>query len=149
MFMVDKHGEIVYPFMRTGNNYDTDLVSRETGIECPEPTLAQQQFKEECDINEIVRRFGLTGNVPTTAVQPMVGDFEGITDYHSALNVVIAANENFYRLPASVREKFNHEPQKFVDFCIDPANIEAVREMGLAPRPEAPKLTEIVENGKQ
>ena len=51
-------------FLRTPYNYDVDEVSAETGLACFDESLTQQQFKEESDINEIVRRFGLTGQTP-------------------------------------------------------------------------------------
>ena len=51
------------PFMRTPYNYDTDEVSVDSGLVCPEPTLAQQQFKDEADINLILERFGRTGEL--------------------------------------------------------------------------------------
>ncbi|AXH75344.1 MAG: internal scaffolding protein [Microviridae sp.] len=141
---IDKDG-VCYngPFIRTPYNYNMDDVSRETGLLCTAETLTQQQFKEECDINTILKRFGITGHLPLTAMQPMAGDFTGIDDYHSALQSLQAANENFMTLPSAVRERFDNNPQKFVDFCINPANIESVREMNLAPRPAAPTMTEI------
>lgn len=136
---------------RTQYNYDRELVSRNNGLTCPEPTRTQQQFKEECDINVILKRFGVTGHLPLMAVQPVQGDFTGVEDYQSMLNTLMAADDNFMRLPSDVREKFGQDPRKFVDFCVDPANIDAVREMGLAPRPAgkpAPTLVEIVNGNK-
>ena len=50
-------------------------------------------------------------------------------------------------LPSEVRDRFEHDPRKFVDFCVDPANIEAVRDMKLAPRPAAPAIDKVVESG--
>lgn len=52
-------------FFRTPYNYDKDDVSRETALNTwidPETgeeltSQTQQHHKEECDINEIVRRF--------------------------------------------------------------------------------------------
>lgn len=124
-----------------------DSVSRETGLLCLDPSRTKQEFKEECDINYIVEQFGVTGHMPITTVQPLVGDFSNISDYHEAVNTVKASNENFMRLPSAIREKFNNDPSQFVDFCLNPANIEAVRELGLAPRPVAPGITEVINNG--
>lgn len=139
----DADGVIMKTFFRSPYNYDMGTVSRETQLVCPEVTRTQQQFKEECDINNILRLFGVTGNLPITTVQPMTGDFTSVGDYQDAMNAVVAADENFMRLPALVREKFGQDPKQFVDFCVDPANIEAVRDLGLAPRPVAPTLTEL------
>lgn len=140
----DEHGVLVFPFVRSQYNYDADAVSRETGLVCADGSRTKQEFLEECDINVLMRRFGVTGRLPVAAVQPLVGDFTSIGDYHEAMNAVIAADENFMLLPSSVREKFNNDPRQFVDFCIDPANIEAVRDLKLAPRPVAPVLSEVV-----
>ncbi|AXH76202.1 MAG: internal scaffolding protein [Microviridae sp.] len=148
MYTLD--GELMPTFVRSPYNYDRDAVSRETGLACPPETRTQQQFRDECDINVILERFGVTGQLPLVTVQPMAGDFTGIDDYKSAVDTVMAAEENFMALPAKVREKFGQDPNKFVDFCLDPANIEAVREMGLAPRPPQPTLVQLMkekENG--
>lgn len=122
-------------FVRTQYNYDTDEASQAAITIVEGPSLTQQQFKDECDINTILRNFGVTGHLPIVATQPMVGDFTGIVDFQSALQTVQDAEDNFMALPSAVREKFLHDPAKFVDFCLDPANIEAVRDLGLAPRP--------------
>nr|QJB20123.1 MAG: internal scaffolding protein [Microvirus sp.] len=113
---------------------DKNKKSELTGLVCEEPTRAQQQFKEECDINTILKRFGVTGHLPLTTKQPLAGDFTEIDDYQSAVEAVRAAQQNFMTLPASTRSKFHNDPQQFVDFCINPANIDAVRDLGLAPK---------------
>lgn len=119
------------PFLRTPYNYDVDAVSNETGLSCPEPTLAQQQFKEEADINTIMERFGQTGQVPTSVRMPEYGDFTGISDYHSAMNAIIAAQDSFDQMPAKVRARFDNDPAKFVEFCLDESNREDAVALGL------------------
>jgi len=79
------------PFIRSPFNYNRDDVSNETGLECPEPTLAQQQFKDETDINVIMERFGRTGEIIGSVRMPAYGDFDSINDYHSAMNAIVAA----------------------------------------------------------
>lgn len=68
-------------FLRTQFNYDVDAVSEETGLKCEDGTRTQQQFKDECDINEIMRRFGKTGQVPSNVRAPMYGDFTEVGDF--------------------------------------------------------------------
>lgn len=144
---IDNDGCIDYPFVRSAYNYDMDAVSRETALNCRELTRTKQEFKLECDINNIIKQFGVTGHLPITSVQPLEGDFTNIDDYHSALNTINAADDNFLRLPSGIRERFNNDPNQFVDFCLNPANIEAVRDLGLAPRPAAPALSEVIKHG--
>jgi len=119
------------PFLRTPYNYDGDKVSDETGLSCPEPTLAQQNFKDECDINYIVRQFGLTGELPGKPLSPQYGDFTGVLDYHSAVNAVLAAQDDFMELPAQLRSRFNNDPAELIDFLELEENREEAIKLGL------------------
>jgi phage internal scaffolding protein len=119
------------PFLRTPYNYDVDKVSDETGLSCPEPTLAQQNFKDESDINYIVRQFGLTGELPGKPLSPQYGDFTGVLDYHSAVNAVLAAQDDFMELPAQLRSRFNNDPAELIDFLADEQNREEATKLGL------------------
>jgi phage internal scaffolding protein len=119
------------PFLRTPYNYDVDKVSDETGLVCPEPTLAQQNFKDECDINYIVRQFGLTGELPGKPLSPQYGDFTGVLDYHSAVNAVLAAQDDFMDLPAQLRSRFNNDPAELIDFLANEQNREEATKLGL------------------
>jgi len=124
------------PFLRTPYNYDGDKVSDETGLSCPESTLAQQNFKEECDINTIVRNFGLTGELPGQPISPQYGDFTGVLDYHSAVNAVLAAQDEFMELPAQMRARFNNDPALLIDFLEKEENREEAIKLGLVdPKP--------------
>lgn len=131
----------VVPFLRTPYNYDVDEASNASGLECKDPSLTQQHMAEECDINYIVERFGVTGQLPDGAVyQPTYGDFTGIGDYRQALDAVQAADDAFMALPAKIRERFDNDPALFVDFCssTDPADRSEAIELGLIPPPVKP-----------
>lgn len=117
--------------LRSMFNYDVDQVSVETGLFCADPSLAQQQFKDECDINVILDRFNVTGQLPIAALPPEFGDFSGVSDYQTALNAVLDAQEAFDSLPARVRERFANDPAAFVDFCLDEANKDEMAQLGL------------------
>lgn len=125
-------------FLRSSFNYDVDAVSVESAMVFDpevEPSLTQQQFAEESDINEIVRRFGLTGELPDNFRAPVSGDFTGITDFQSAMNAVISAQKEFDSLPAHVREEFRNDPQRLMDFVADSKNRDKAIELGLVPKP--------------
>lgn len=125
------------PFFRSAFNYDRNQASDEAGLMCEEETLAKQSFKEECDINTIVRRFNVTGELPTDVRMPTFGDFTGVKDFHSAANAIAAANEAFDAMPAEVRARFRNDPALFVDFCSDEGNREEAVKLGLV-KPRAP-----------
>lgn len=131
---IDEFGEVISgPFFRSGYNYDREAASAAAGLLCLEPTLTQQSFADEVDINTIVRRFGLTGQLPENVRAPSFGDFEDVSDYHTAMNAVLSAQASFQALPGHIRyDMFNNDPGRFVDFCSDPANLPKLRELGLA-----------------
>lgn len=124
--------------VRNAFNYDRDQVSRDTSLICRDSSLAQQQFRDECDINTILRRFNVTGQLPVGSVQPQYGDFSGIYDYRTALDAVRAAQESFDALPAKVRSRFANDPAAFVDFCSDESNREEMKALGLLIEKAAP-----------
>lgn len=129
------------PFLRTPYNYDVDEASNASGLECKDPSLAQQHMAEECDINFIVERFGVTGQLPdNNRPMPTYGDFTGVSDYRQALDAVMQAQDAFMSLPANVRERFDNDPALFVDFCssTDPADRSEAIELGLIPPPAKP-----------
>lgn len=135
---VDEFGEIRVPFIRSAFNYDMSAASLESGLFCEDGTRTQQQFKEECDINTIVERFGVTGELPTGVSIPYMADFsESVTDFQTALNMIKAADEAFMAYPASIRSQFENDPERFVAFVSDPANKDQVKAWGLA-RAEMP-----------
>lgn len=127
-----KMKKVEIPFLRTPYNYDRDLASDETGLKCEDSSLTQQQFKEEADINTIVDRFMKSGVLPTPAKMPQFMDVEGVFDYQTAMNYVRQADENFMRMDAKVRARFNNSPQEFLEFFADPANTEEAIRLGLA-----------------
>jgi phage internal scaffolding protein len=132
-------------FLRSAFNYDTNQVSDETGLKCLDPSLTQQQFAEEADINTIVSRFLKSGVLPTPVQMPQYVDFEGVFDFQSAMNVVRQADENFMRLDAKVRSRFNNSPQEFLEFFSNPENTQEAIRLGLAiPQPTS-SVTQVTE----
>ena len=125
------------PFLRTPYNYDRDFASDESGLACPEPTLAQQQFRDEADINTILERFGRTGELIVPVNVPEFGDYTEVGDYHSAMNMIIEAQSAFDALPARIRKEFDNDAGRFVDFVMDENNRDKAVEMGLIEAPKA------------
>jgi phage internal scaffolding protein len=132
------------PFLRTPYNYDLDAASNESGLHCEDATLTQQHFKDECDINNILRQFNVTGLLPEAPLSPRYGDFTGISDYHSALNQVIAAEDEFMALPAQIRSRFDNDPAKLIDFLEKSENLDEAIKLGLVNTPaELPQVVEV------
>jgi phage internal scaffolding protein len=123
----------------TGFNKDNDAISLETGIVCPEESMAVQSAEEESNINTIVRRFGLSGELPNNLRMPQSGDFTNVPDFHTAMNLVRQAQEEFVRVPAEIRARFNNDPARFMSFLDDESNYDEALKLGLVnPRSVSP-----------
>ena len=132
-------------FLRTPYNYDRDAATNESGLACEEPSLAQQHHKDECDINNILRQFNITGLLPESPLSPRYGDFTGIGDYHTALNRVIAAQEEFEALPAQIRARFDNDPAQLIEFLENSDNRPEAEELGLVEKATA-EAVEVAQN---
>jgi len=113
---------------------------RETDFYPEGEGLTRQEFSEECDINNIMKRYEKSGVINHfNRGEPQYVDFVGMPDLQGAMNMMYEAEEAFMRLPAVVRKRFENDPAEFVDFAQDPANIGQLREWGLAAPEKAPE----------
>lgn len=106
-----------------------------------EEGLTQQSFKEECDINNIMRRYNSTGVIThLNARAPEWGDFSSPVDFQAGLNTVLEAQAMFSDLPSDLRERFGNDPLKLLEFVADERNRDEAVKLGIvkAPEPEAP-----------
>lgn len=102
------------------------------GIEFTEPSLTEQHFKDECDINFIVNRFQETGVMPEGNRQPLFGDFASFPqDLSSSMALYDEAQERFMSLDAKVRKEFDNDPLKLLAFVSDEKNRTRAEELGL------------------
>lgn len=104
---------------------------RGSDLECLDPSLAQQHFKDDADINVLLERFKVTGQMPQGVVLPSYGDFTGISDYRTAREAILRAEHSFMDLPGPVRARFHNNPQEFLEFCSDPKNVPEMQALGL------------------
>lgn len=128
------------PFVRTAVNYDTRKASLKAQVMFKGKSRTQQNQLRDADINVIVDRILKTGQVPQMRQPLTLQNFNGIFDFRTAMDSVVAAQKKFMALPAKVRERFNNDPQRFVAFCEDPSNREEMKFLGLLKKeePKAP-----------
>jgi len=133
--MIDQDtGEITTPFLRTAFNYDSDAVSRDTSLVCLDPTKTDQSQKAAADINEIVRQFAVTGNLPQMPLPEHYGDFTNLQgDYRTMLEAVRNAESEFMDLPAELRARFQNDPAQLIDFVYNESNRAEAQTLGLIP----------------
>lgn len=112
------------------------------------PSLTRQEFAEECDINTLMAKYETTG-FPAHMIRQngQYLDVSDVPDLQRAMKVLADAEQAFMTLPARTRFEFNNDPERFVAFAQDPANIEQMRAWGLAepvPVDPGPMKVEVV-----
>lgn len=144
-----QHGvDLPLPMMRSPNDGLDGFYSDMTSVLCIDPSLTQQHLAAECDINNIVALALRTGQLPSVG-EPLFSDVSDIpSDYHLALNTVLAGDEAFMTLEAKVRSRFNNDVGQFLDFVANPANRDEAIALGLIPAPKEPELPPAPSQGR-
>lgn len=105
--------------------------------------LAQQQFKDEVDINNITNRY-TRGTVldprSSNPRDPIWGDFTSV-DFMDMQNRLVDARMAFDSLPARVRRRFADDPYQLIRFVENLENREEAEYLGLiSKKPEEPTM---------
>jgi len=115
------------------NRYEPN--PRPAGLDCSGfPSMTRQEFKAECDINTIMSKHRLTGDLPGPWSNAPVGSYEDLAsapDFMEAQNILLEARQAFDALPSRVRTRFGNDPAQFLAFVHDPGNIEEGRTLGI------------------
>jgi len=114
----------------------------------------KQSFRDEADVNNIIRRYQKTGLlVDPTKIrqgrQAQFGDFSDIQNLPETLGRISEANKMFMALPAKVREKFQNDVGQLLNFVQNPNNTNESIDLGLLPESMRIKDSEIIENEKK
>lgn len=125
------------PFVRSANNYDTKAVSDATGLHCPEPTLTQQQFKDDANPNVLLEKFKIGEILEQHPLNTNYGDFTQVTTYEEAHDLLRQAEHEFMQLPLKIRNRFENNPQKLMDFLNNPENRDEAIALKLIESPKA------------
>ena len=103
------------------------------GIVNNEPSKTKQAFKDESDINNVLKKYAATGSLPLNLKDnPRYGDFSTFQDYQSSIQIVMDAQAQFAGLPSLARERFNNDPGIFLDFMSNPQNSKEFEKLGLS-----------------
>lgn len=109
------------------------------------PSRTKQEFKDQCDINNIIKSFKLTGQINHVAANAAKGRYENLpdeVDFQTSLNTIRTASMAFESLPSKLRDRFGNDPTAFLEFISDPENLDEATRLGLIKKPEpAPVAT--------
>lgn len=98
-----------------------------------EQTLTEQHHLNQCSMKKIMERYQRSGIIDhLNQYQGTYADFSNTPEYQEAQNIIAAANSMFETVPAQIRDKFDNDPGKFVDFMQNNQNIDKIEEMGLS-----------------
>lgn len=95
-----------------------------------EPSLTDQQFKDDTDVNIILQKYMKNG----MQIPPLTGQYLDLTelpDFQEAQLIVLKGQEAFMSLDAKVRLRFNNDPAAMLRFLDDPANADEAVQLGL------------------
>jgi hypothetical protein len=102
------------------------------------PSLTQQEFKESCDINNILAKFSVQAQalgVDASQLMPQdqgtYGDFSNLDDFQTAQNKIAFLNDQFSNLPSDVRRRFGDDLNNFVSAISDPTRVDELGELGV------------------
>lgn len=99
----------------------------------------KREFAEESDINRIMERYTMTGEIPQ-GITGTYGDFSEPLDFMEAQEILLKAQAQFNALPAKVRDRFNHDPAKFLEYLHEEGHTAELQELGLLHKePKAPQ----------
>nr|QJB18986.1 MAG: internal scaffolding protein [Microvirus sp.] len=97
-----------------------------------EKSRTQQQYKDQCDVNNIISKYQKTGELHhINRRQGVYADMSSITDYHLSLQKVLDANNAFSALPSELRLRFNNNPENLLTFLQNPNNYDEGVKLGL------------------
>ncbi len=100
----------------------------------------EQAHKDECDVNNIIRKYDKTGVLQhVTNFEAQYGDMTG-TDFKTAQDLIIGANNQFNKLPAEIRKRFKNDPQNLLTFMEKSENREEAITLGLISKTWAEEL---------
>ncbi len=91
----------------------------------------QQQFREEVNINNIVKKYHDTGMIQQMANSQGSYGYATSQSFTEAMHIVANARSEFERLPSSVRSHFENDTSKFLDAVQDPERKKEFIELGL------------------
>lgn len=96
---------------------------------------ASQEFKDDANINSIMRKFAKKEAIDHYAAYGLQYGEQTPSDLQAAINNVREAERMFADLPSNVRDRVENDPVKFLEFVQDGSNAEELQQLGLGLAP--------------
>jgi len=119
---------------KTPYNHDTLAEALRTAQVNDEPSKTQQHFKDEADINEIMRRWLKTGEIKEIPLPPQYGDFHRNGNRLPLTQQPHCRDQRTLLPPAAVRASYQNDPGLWVEDVntrLAGGDLEPLKAMGL------------------
>ena len=95
-------------------------------------SMTEQHHRESVEIHHIFRKYKAQGVdlFNTEIIQSGAVDFVDFPDFQEAQNMIARGEEIFAAVPAAIRDDFDNDPGKFIEFMQDAENIQAIHDYG-------------------
>lgn len=93
----------------------------------------EKSHRQRVNINSIMAKIN-RGVMPPIKSGGLYGDFSTVEDFHTSVQRVQDANNDFLALPSEIRKKFHQNPAELIEFLNNPDNYEKAVEYGLIDR---------------
>jgi len=116
--------------------FNRPLVS---GLTCLKPSMTSQEFKDECNVNNILKRYAAQAQVmgvPLSELLPKLGtapygDFTNLDNFMEMKNKVARATQVFEALPSDIRAKYGNTVEGFIGALNNPDEFKFLSERGV------------------
>lgn len=106
--------------------------SKKVGTVNDQPSKTDQQWKLDCDANNIINRARKTGQGPLFAkAGGQYADVSQVQDLHTSMVMVQKAKDAFMAIHPKIRKRFNNDMREYVAFINDPKNDDEAIALGL------------------
>lgn len=127
------------------------------GVKFEKPSMTQQHFKDECDINNILAAYHIKARsmgVSVSELIPKLGseqfaDVSNLDDYLTAQNRIAQVNQIFESLPSEVRRSYNDDPRNFVAALGDSNNYAKFADLGIFDKQEYRTYVQALQQSQQ
>lgn len=110
-------------------------------IEC-KGGRTKQSMRNDCDINNIIKKYVKTGVMPPPTKKAIYGDFSMMPNMQERYNAMIRAEGAYNSLSPQVRDRFK-TPKELLMFLSDKNNMAEAERLGLVVKRQEQKKEEV------